>query len=438
MTGDDSRYAPVAAHASLFGFAIAVGLAAGLIAVAFQRALAVLATLRETAVANATLGGWGLPLAAILSALAVAGGAEIVRRFEPSASGSGIPQVEALLHRGGDMSWPRVLWVKFLGGLLAIGGGLTLGREGPTVQMGAAAGRALGRSPASSGERAHTLIAAGAGAGLAAAFNAPLAGTVFVLEEMRVLRTPRHALAALLAAVTADQVCRAMLGSAPQLALAGATPPPVAALPLFLVLGGAAGLLGALFNRCLLGALALFSRLRGGGARRAVLVAMGAGALVGLTGFFAPGLLGPGDGLVERALHAPAGARETAGILVARFALTLVSYATGVAGGLFAPLLVLGAELGVLAGRAGELLMSPPPGELAAFAVVGMGALFAASVRAPATGVLIIIEMTGAIPLMLPLVYAAVVADVTARALGARPIYEALLDRTIANDASRT
>jgi CIC family chloride channel protein len=332
------------------------------------------------------------------------------------------------------MTWGRVLWVKFMGGLLAIGGGLTLGREGPTVQMGAAVGRALGGPVGDPGERGRTLVAAGAGAGLAAAFNAPLAGTVFVLEEMRVLRTPRHALAALLAAVTADQVCRALLGGAPQLPAVGAARPPLSALPCLLVLGAAAGLLGALFNRCLLGALGLFERLRARAGRYGGGVAVLVGGAVGLTGFLAPGLLGPGDGLVERALQAPLEAAGAAAVLVARFALTLVSYATGAAGGLFAPLLVLGAEMGVLAGRGSELAVRASAVELSAFAVVGMGALFAASVRAPATGILLMIEMTGALPLLLPLVYTAVLADLTARALGARPVYEALLERALARE----
>jgi len=432
MPRHDGRFARFAEHSSLFGLAIVVGLVAGAIAVAFQGGLAALTALREEAVARATPAGWGLPLAVLVSALAVAAGAEVVRRFAPSAAGSGIPEVEALLHRGGDMRWARLLWVKFVGGILAIGGGLTLGREGPTVQMGAAAGRALGGPPGQPGARGHTLIAAGAGAGLAAAFNAPLAGTVFVLEEMRVLRTPRHALAALVAAVTADQVERALVGRAPQLALAGVSPPPLSTIPIFLALGAAAGLIGAVFNRWLLRSLALFDRLRGASARNAVAVALAAGAVVGLTGFFAPQLLGPGDGLVERALHDPPAAAGAAATFVARFALTLVSYATGVAGGLFAPLLVLGSELGVLAGRAAELLPASPASDLSAFAVVGMGALFAASVQAPATGILIIVEMTGALPLILPLVYAAIIADLTARVLGARPIYETLLDRMLA------
>ena len=152
-------------------------------------------------------------------------------------------------------------------------------------------------------------------------------------------------------------------------------------------------------------------------------------------GFVAPRLLGPGDGLIEQSLRAPLDAAGAAAVFLARFALTLASYATGAAGGLFAPLLVLGAEAGVLVGHAAEQLR--PLGGTAAlpiFAIVGMGALFAGSVRAPATGVVLMIEMTGALPALVPLVYATVAAELTARALGARPIYEALLERTLARE----
>lgn len=423
----------VADHSALFGLAIAVGLLSGGIAVAFQWALARAAWLREGGARGAPTGDWKLPVAILFSALAVWAGVAVVRRFAPETSGSGIPQVEAALHRDVDVKWPRILWVKFTGGLLAIGGGLTLGREGPTVFMGAALGRALGGPLTASGERGQTLLAAGAGAGLAAAFNAPLAGTLFVLEELKVLRTPRHALAALLACVTSDQVYRSLLGRAPQLGAIVVERPGVSAFLPLLLLGVAAGAIGALFNRLLLVTLGLFDRLRARG--HALTIALIVGAAVGAVGFFAPRLLGPGDGLIEQSLRAPLDAAGAAAVFLARFALTLASYATGAAGGLFAPLLVLGAEAGVLVGHAVEQFR--PLGVTAAlpiFAIVGMGALFAGSVRAPATGIVLMIEMTGALPALVPLVYAAVAADLTARLLGARPIYEALLERTLARE----
>jgi CIC family chloride channel protein len=428
--------ARVAEHAKLFGLAIGVGLLAGLVAVAFQQALAAADSLRIALARDGALSAAGIPAAVVFSALAVWAGVAIVRRFAPETSGSGIPLVEAALHKNADLKWPRILWVKFMGGVLAIGGGLTLGREGPTVLMGAALGRALGGPIAASDERGRTLMAAGAGAGLAAAFNAPLAGTVFVLEEMRVLRTPRHAFAALLACVTADQVYRWLLGGAPQLGEIAVARPGVAMLLPLLALGALAGVLGAIFNRGLFATLDLFDRLRSGPTGRGGGLALLVGAAVGAVGFFAPTWLGPGDGLIEQALRAPLEAAEASVVLAGRFLLTLASYSTGAAGGLFAPLLVLGAEAGVLMGRAVESLDPGSAVALTTFAIVGMGSLFAGSVRAPATGILLMIEMTGALPALVPLVYSAVAADLTARALGARPIYEALLERRLSR-ASR-
>ncbi len=436
MASRSPKLERVAEHSVLFGLAIAVGLLAGAIAVAFQEVLAFAAGLRESLSRGASASAWGLPAAVLFSAVAIWAGVALVRRFAPEASGSGIPQVEAALHRDRDIRWLRVLWVKFTGGVLAIGGGLTLGREGPTVQMGAALGRVLAGPLSAAAERGKALVAAGAGAGLAAAFNAPLAGTVFVLEELRVLRTPRHALGALLACVTADQVYQGLLGSAPQLGVVEVARPPLSALVPLLLLGAAAGVLGAVFNRCLLGTLGFFDRLRARGSGWGGGLPLLVGAVVGLVGFFVPRLLGPGDGLIEQALRAPLDAASAALVLVARFALTLASYATGAAGGLFAPLLVLGAETGVLVGRATEPLWAASGGALPVFAIVGMGALFAGSVRAPLTGVLLMIEMTHALSVLLPLAYAAVLADLTARALGARPIYEALLERAMARAGS--
>jgi CIC family chloride channel protein len=195
----------------------------------------------------------------------------------------------------------------------------------------------------------------------------------------------------------------------------------------------AAGAIGALFNRSLLGTMRLFDGLRRRGFDNAIALAVG--AAVGAVGVFAPRLLGPGDSLIEQSLRAPLDAAVAAAVFAARFVLTLASYATGVAGGLFAPLLVLGAEAGVVAGRGAELVRAAAGTDLALFAIVGMGALFAGSVRAPATGILLMIEMTGALHVLLPLVYAAIAADLTARVLGARPIYEALLERTLAREA---
>ncbi len=415
---------------ALFAGAIGVGLAAGFLAVAFEAALGFAGRARAFVGSGAGDSGRGLALSIVFSAVAAGAGVWLVRRFAPETAGSGIPQVEAALHRGGDLSWKRTLLVKYFGGLLAIGGGLTLGREGPTVQLGAAAGRALGGPIGPGSERSRTLIAAGAGAGLAAAFNAPIAGTVFVLEELKVLRSARHALAALMAAATADGVCRLLLSGRPTFGIVAVERPPLWTLAVFLGVGAAAGALAALFNWSLLGSLALFDRMRAGhGVARGVSLGVAVGAVVGVAGAYAPEWLGSGEPLIARALHAPPVAAAAAVLLFARFALTLLSYSSGAAGGLFAPLLVLGCQAGLLLSL-GATRLAPALGlDPVAVAIVAMGAIFAGSVRAPLTGVLLMIEMTGAFPLLLPLLFASAAAHVAARSLGARPIYEALLER---------
>jgi CIC family chloride channel protein len=249
---------------------------------------------------------------------------------------------------------------------------------------------------------------------------------------LKAARSPGRALAALLAAVTADGLCRGMLGPRPTFGLIAAASPPLATLPVFLAAGVAAGALGALFNRSLLGALSVARRVQGNGIRRPVFAALAVGAAVGLVGWRAPELLGSGEPLVERALHAEPLLVTIVLVLAVRYALTIASYASGAAGGLFAPLLVLGCEAGLLVFLAAEALLPAAHLEPGALAIVAMGAIFAGSVGAPATGVLLMIEMTGAFELLLPLVYAAVVATVVARALGARPIYESLLARDLA------
>ena len=413
--------------AALFAGAVGVGLAAGLLAVAFEAALGLAGQARAFVGGGAGDPGRRLALSIGFSALAAGTGVWLVRRFAPETSGSGIPQVEAALHQHRDLAWKRTVVVKYFGGLLAIGGGLTLGREGPTVQLGAAAGRALGGPPRPGEERSRTLVAAGAGAGLAAAFNAPIAGTVFVLEELKVLRSARHALAALVAAATADGVCRLLLSARPSFGVVTVDRPPLWTLAVFLLVGAAAGALAALFNWSLLASLALFDRMRSGhGIARGVSLAVAVGAVVGLTGAFAPEWLGSGEPLVDRALHAPPAAAAAAVILLVRFALTLLSYSSGAAGGLFAPLLVLGCHAGLLLSLGAARVVPALGLDPVAVAIVAMGALFAGSVRAPLTGVLLMVEMTGAFTLLLPLLFASAAAHVAARLLGAKPIYEAL------------
>lgn len=407
-----------------------VGLGAGLVAAAFRLALSGADTLRYAMLEWAHAWpqvGWIAPVmyGAVGAALSVL----LVRRYAPEAGGSGIPHLEAVLHRFRTLVWSRVLPVKFLAGVLALGSGLAMGREGPTVQMGGATGDAIAGLLRSRPRERRTLIAAGAGAGLAAAFNAPLSGLTFVLEEVQRDFHPIVFAAAFVAAVIADIVARVISGPDPVFAVPGYALQPLATLPVFATLGVLAGLLGVAFNRGLLATLNLASRLNG---RQVLVYAAAMGMIVGVVGWFAPEGAGNGHGLAEEVLAGRLALTLIPLWFVIRFGLTLGSYGTGAAGGIFAPLLVLGALLGLGTGEVAHLLSPAIAPQPAVFAVVGMAADFTAIVRAPLTGIVLIVEMTGNYEQMLPLLVSCFCAYATAEALRELPIYESLLERDLA------
>lgn len=409
--------------------AILVGAISGVLASGFRWSLEAVEHLRMHLVAGWS--GWtGLGFALLLGAAGGGVGVWLVRRFAPHASGSGIPHLKAILLREAEPEWKRMLWVKFLGGVTAIGGGLALGREGPTVQMGGGVGHLVSdlfKVKAGEGER-RALISAGAGAGLSAAFNAPLSGLIFVLEELHGSFTPVMFVAAFLASVTGDVVGRLLMGELPVFHFTGVASPGVETLPWAALLGVAAGGFGVLFNRGLLATLDLRDRLL-----RWPALGVGAvvGAFVGFIGWTVPGLAGSGGALVQTALAGHMAVSFLPLFVLARFSLTMVSYGSGAAGGIFAPLLVLGALGGLWFGSGVHALfasshtLTPP-----VFAVLGMGALFTAIVRAPLTGIVLMIELTGSHGFMLPLLVSCLVAYGVAEWLGNTPIYEALRQRS--------
>jgi CIC family chloride channel protein len=406
--------------------ALVVGLVAGLLATAFRLALA-----RAEAGRVAWLSHYGpglrIPLAVALGALGGGSALWLVRRFAPDAGGSGIPQLKGFVLGERGIEWRRLLPVKFLAGLLGIGSGLALGREGPTIQMGGATGLMVSewfRVRPGEGER-KALIAAGAGAGLAAAFNAPLAGVMFVLEELAGNFTPVVFVSAFLASVAADVVGRVLTGEMPVFPLHDLPAPNVSALPASLLLGLACGLGGVLFNRCLLKSLDLYARLRW----PAWSVGALAGAIAGAAGGLLPGVAGGGGLLAERALTGEIALHWLPLLLAARFLLTMTSYGTGTAGGIFGPLLVLGALGGLAFGQTLHALLPAWAARPETFAVIGMGGLLTAIVRAPLTGIVLMIELTGKYDFMLPLLACCLVAYGVAEALHDTPIYEALRER---------
>ena len=410
--------------------AVLVGLLAGFVAIAFRAALAFMDNTRLSLLewAHQFTYGWIFPI--LFGAVATVLAVYLVRTYAPETSGSGIPHLEAVLRRYREMQWRRILPVKFVSGVLAIGGGLALGREGPTVQMGGSVGAIVSEFFKVSTRERYALIAAGAGAGLAAAFNAPLAGFIFVLEELQ--RDFRRGVfaAALVAAAIADIVARSFSGQLPVFAVPSYPAPSLLTLPIFVVLGLIAGLLGVLFNRTLNASLNIFARIP---ANRALLAAGAVGGAIGLIGWFSPEAMGGGHRLTEAMLVGEVAVLSIPIWFGLRFLMTMASYSTGASGGIFAPLLALGALIGLAVGQVAHLLFPSIITQPEVFAVVGMAAYFAAIVRAPLTGVILIIEMTGNYWQLLPLMTACFCAYLVAENLRDLPIYERLLERDLSH-----
>src|SRR6516165_107339 len=355
--------------------ALVAGALAGLVGAIFRLCLAQADRLRDVLIGRAH--GWqavGFLLVLAVCAAATALAAWLVRRYSPHASGSGIPHVEAVLHGELPPIPFRVIPVKFFGGLLAIGAGLALGREGPSVQMGASLAHLVGAVFGRSWPDCRVLVAAGAGAGLGTAFNAPIAGAVFVLEELVQRFERRIAIAALAASATAIGVARVLLGDAPDFNLSALGYGDAATRPIYFVFGALAGLLAVAYNRALLATRAAAQRL----APAPVELRAGlTGAAVGTLGWFAPGLIGGGDAITQSVLTGGVALAAIPTAFLVRFLLGAVSYAARTPGGLFAPMLVLGAQAGLLCGGFCRFLLPYLNVQPEAFAVIGMAAFFA-------------------------------------------------------------
>ena len=407
--------------------ALVVGVVAGLLASAFRELLQLIEHGRTAYLAQLPLVE-RLPVAALCGIVGGGLAVWLVQRFAPDATGSGIPQLKGFVLGERGIEWRRLLPVKFFAGVLGIGGGFALGREGPTIQMGGGTGLMVSewfRVKAGEGER-KALIAGGAGAGLAGAFNAPLAGVIFVLEELAGNFTPVVFVSAFLASVTADIVGRVLTGEMPVFQLHNMVAPGLRALPAALLLGALCGLGGAIFNKCLLKSLDLYARLRMPGWAIGAL----AGAVVGIASGIYPGVAGSGGVIAERALAGEIALHWLPLFLIARFLLTMASYGSGAAGGIFAPLLVLGALGGLAFGHLANSAVPMWAAQPAAFAVIGMGGLLTAIVRAPLTGIVLMIELTGKYDFMLPLLACCLAAYGVAEGLRSAPIYESLRERS--------
>lgn len=347
----------------------------------------------------------------------------LVYKFAPETKGSGIPYVKMTMARMGNMTRIRSIVVKFFAGVAGIGTGLSLGREGPSVQLGAGAGALVGRLFKMSGTNQDKLIAAGAGSAIGATFNAPIAGTIFVLEELVQKFTPALLFPVLVSTVSAASLARHFLGSNPSFDLpklqGGIT---VENIPVCIILGIVAGLLGVLFSKIIFFNNKLFDKMSK--IPNYVKPAI-AGFAVGLIGLVIPYVLGSGNFSVDLLLQHKFSLGLVLIIFIAKFFVTPFCFGSGAAGGIFLPMLMLGSFLGYIVSTVcNSFGFHTDP---IVIAILGMGAFLSAVARTPITAVVMVFEMTGGYSHILPIMLSAAIADLVAEKLNQKPIYASLI-----------
>jgi CIC family chloride channel protein len=405
-----------------------IGVVSGLAAVALKQSVEILTAWRL----GSTLPAWFLlPTVGLLGGVA---SGWLVERFAPEAAGSGIPKVKAALAYINTPLNLRVALTKLCSTILALGAGLSLGRQGPTVQIGVSLAAQLSQWVPTSPEYRRQLLAAGAAAGLAAGFNAPIAGVLFVVEELLQDFSGLTLGTAILASFVGAVVSRLLGGQGLNLSYFGIlqTGLSVQDLPFLALLGILAGLFGGLFSKGIFASLRLFQQFK----TVSLPLRIGlAGCLTGLVGAAVPVAAQDNTGLREFLVTGNIDWHIIAIAFVVKFALTLLAYGSGAPGGLFAPALVLGSALGCLVSfvaQATHAWFNLPVDTLASsntttYALTGMGAFFSAVTRGPITAIVIVFEMTANFNLVLPLMIGSGIAYLLSDKISSGSIYDRLL-----------
>jgi H+/Cl- antiporter ClcA len=355
---------------------------------------------------------------------------ELARRFK-MIGGSGIPQVKGIIMGFFKDTWFSTLVAKFVGGALAVFAGLSLGREGPSIQLGACVAEGVGEAVAKSRTEKKILIAGGASAGLAAAFNAPLAGVIFAFEEIFKYFSPLILLSTTVSAVVADYVSKLFMGMNHVFEFGALTTIPLRAYWLFVPLGIANGLAGAFYNSSLVGLQKKYNKFWNRRKKWRIYKQAPVFALAIIVGLMFPLALCGGHIIVGQ-LKLSASLSFLAALLIVKFVFSIVSFASGAPGGIFFPLLIMGAVIGAMFGKIAVTFLEMVDANMFYdFVVISMAGFFTAIVRAPITGIVLLAEMTGSFTRLLPFTVVSIIAYVVANGTGAPPIYDSLLDNMI-------
>lgn len=415
----------------LFAEGILIGSVAGIIVVLFRYFLEQAEVLRTHVYAYLQAAVWPITVLWFVFLLGIAYILSWIVKIEPMAAGSGIPQVKGAIMGMMKMNWFRVVISKFIGGILAIGAGLSLGREGPSIQLGATVGQGVSRMLGRTKIEERYLLTSGASAGLAAAFNAPLAGVIFSLEELHKNFSPAVLMSTIASAMTATVLTRHFFGLNPVFNFIGLPVLPTRYYGFLALLGIITGLLGVAFNWMLLKTLDIYEKQHFlTGMRKPALPLV----VAGIAGFILPDILGGGNNLVGVIASHQFSLSILSILLIAKFFFTMLSYGSGVPGGIFLPMLVIGALVGGVYNDIITSLLGLDQDYSTTIIVLSMAAYFSAIVKAPITGSILIMEMTGSFNHMLSLIVVSMTAYLVADIVKSEPIYEKLLERSVVKE----
>ena len=417
----------------LLFYALLIGIIVGLVGAIFRITLSYIEIFRVNLYENAGNSGfmsWLWPILFAITGISIA--LYLVRKFAPEASGSGVQEIEGALDGLRPMRWKRVLPIKFIASLFSLGSGLLLGREGPTIQLGANIGKMVKDTLGKSDIESNSLISTGAAAGLASAFNAPFAGIIFVIEEMHgQFKFNFYSVAAIMiGAGTADFIVRVLVNSKPVLEIMIFPSPNIFGLWIFIILGLLCSIIGYVYNKLLVISLDLFKF-----SYKIPIIYTGitVGLIIAVIGMFFPNLIGGGYDIITKGVGNSFTLSFLLFLFIARLLLSIFSYSTGAPGGIFLPMLTLGVIFGMLFGTSMQHYFPDLISHPGVYAIAGMAGIFSATVRAPLTGLVLAIEMTSNYELILPLIVTTVIASVFTALLGNEPIYTTLLKRTLEN-----
>lgn len=348
---------------------------------------------------------------------------------EPMIMGSGIPQVRGVLIGKMKFRWLRVLILKFIGGIISLGAGLSLGREGPSVQLGAAAGLGVAEAAGGNPSKQKILLTYGAAAGLSAAFNAPLAGVCFALEELHKSISKYVFIGAALASVTADLTAKLVFGSKPVFDIAARPSLPLRQYYYIIILGIILGIMGVVFNNAILNSVNKYDNIM---SKMPVEVKPVIPFIfAGIIGFCFPMLLGGGNEFVEKLWSENFSVSFLIALLFIKFVFTMVSYSGSAPGGIFLPLLSIGAALGCITGKLFVLFGGLDEQFVNTFIILAMAGYFTAVVKSPLTGMVLLSEMSGGFQGFLMFLTVCITAYIVSDLLKGQPVYEMLLKNSL-------